>query len=197
MTRVPIIAFCAALLAGLAIVRIAAAEGSLREMTRSIENNAALGQYEQAWQDLEALEAELWDKRPLGIRSAFFVAEPAGSYGIYQRRASDRFTPDEPVYVYVQPVGYGYGRTGDRYRIALSADFELRTPSGQVLVEESDFSKMTLESHERNREFQTSFIFTFEGLDAGSYILVIRLRDDNGGGRAETSLPFTVVDAAR
>jgi hypothetical protein len=174
----------------------AAAQDDIAERARAVEQKAAIGQYEEAYRILTELQRVLWERRPLGIQKALFVKAPAGRYGLYEPTDSSEFSIEEPLFVYLQPVGYGYERVDDLYRIAMTADFELRTPSGQVLAEEAAFARLSLESREPNREFQASFSFAFEGLDAGRYELVVRLRDENSGQRAETSLAFTVVEPA-
>ena len=172
-----------------------ASNDDIKARARAIEQKAAIGQYEEAWRDLGGLEALLWEKRPLGVSAALFVQKPAKGYGLYEPRESAEFSGNQPIVVYLQPVGYGYERSEDLFRNALTADFELRTPTGQVLAEQEAFSRLSLESRAPNREFQASFSFTFEGLEPGRYALLIRLRDQNGGQRSETSLPFTIVAA--
>lgn len=172
----------------------AAAQDEIAELAGAVEQKAAIGQYEEAYRDLTELQRALWERRPLGIDKALFVKAPAGGYGLYEPRGSSEFSIKEPLFVYLQPIGYGYERADDLYRIAITADFELRTPSGQVLAEQEAFSRLSLESREPNREFQASFSFTFDGLDAGRYDLVVRLRDENSGQRAEKALTFTVVE---
>lgn len=171
----------------------ASAQDDTGSILDAIGQDSAAGRYEDAWKHLQALEAELWEKRPLGISRALFVARPATGFGVYVPRENADFQKGETLYIYIEPIGYGYERAEDTFRVAMSADFELRTPTGQVLAEQTDFSKLTLESRSANREFQTSFSFAFEGLDAGRYELLIRIRDENGGDPAETTLPFTVL----
>ena len=173
-----------------------ASDADIKAMAKAIEQKSAIGQYEEAWRDLGDLESILWEKRPLGISSALFVQKPATGYGLYLPRENSEFRKDEPIFVYLQPVGYGYARSEDLFRIALTADFELRTPSGQVLAEQQAFSRLSLESRAPNREFQASFSFTFEGLEPGRYTLLLRIRDENGGQRTETALPFVIAPDA-
>jgi len=185
--------FIAFIVMALALTPAFADEEAVKAKTSAIEQKAAIGQYKEAWDDLQDLQTLLWEKRPLGVSSALFVQKPADGYGLYVPRETTEFKKDEPMFVYLQPVGYGFARADDLYRIALTVDFELRTPNGQVLAEEQGFSRLSLESRAPNREFQASFSFTFEGLDPGRYSLLFRLRDENGGQRSEISLPFTIA----
>lgn len=185
--------FIAFIVMSLATTPAFADEEAVKSKTSAIEQKAATGQYKEAWDDLQDLQKLLWEKRPLGVSSALFVQQPATGYGLYVPRETTEFKKDEPMFVYLQPVGYGFERAEDLFRIALTVDFELRTPNGQVLAEEEGFSRLSLESRAPNREFQASFSFTFEGLEPGRYSLLFRLRDENGGQRSETILPFTIA----
>lgn len=184
--------FIALVVAALSAHVAIADDNDVKSKARAIEQKSSIGQAREAWNDLRDLETLLWEKLPLGVSSALFVKKPATGYGLYEPRENNEFAKDEPMFVYLQPVGYGYERIEELFRIALTADFELRTKNGQVLAEQAGFSKLSLESLAPNREFQASFSFTFEGLDPGRYSLVIRLRDENGGQRSETALPFTI-----
>ena len=168
-------------------------EADINSAARAIEQKASIGQFAEAWDDLTKLQSLIWEKRPLGTSAALFVTAPAKGYGLYEPRENSNFKAGDPIYVYIQPVGYGYERIDDQFRISLTADFELRTPGGQVLAEQEAFSRLSLESRVPNKEFQTSFSFTFDGLDAGRYILLIRIRDENGGQRTEVTMPFSVI----
>jgi len=170
-----------------------AADTDVEAIAKAIEQKSETGRFKEAWRDLEDLQTLLWEKLPLGITAALFVNKPAAGYGLYEPRENSDFSKDAPIFVYLRPVGYGYERNKDSYGIALSADFQLRTPGGQVLAEQDGFSRLTLQSRAPNREFQASFSFTFGGMEPGEYALLIRLRDENGGQSAETILPFTIT----
>ncbi|MEM8812259.1 MAG: hypothetical protein AAGF59_06530 [Pseudomonadota bacterium] len=173
-------------------VPAAASDEEIAAGLATVGQNAGLGQYEDAWNALDEVETALWEKRPLGLSASLFVTGPAAGYGLYTPRESDTFGKGETVFVYLQPVGYGYERAEDLYRISMTADFELRTPTGQILAEEEGFSQLSLESRAPNREFQASFSFVFENLEPGRYTLLIRLRDETAGEQTETGLPFSI-----
>ncbi len=151
-------------------------------------DEAALAALEKA---REAFVAQ-WLKTPLSIRKAFFVAKPAGGFGMYEQRPDSVFKPGEKLLVYAEPVGYRWGRADGRHVIAFSIDAALSTTSGKILWGQKNFMKMGLSSHERNTGFMAALTYNFTGLPAGDYVLDTTMNDVVGGGKASFSLPFSV-----
>ncbi len=140
---------------------------------------------------LQSLDSA-WKAGPLAFTKALFVDAPASGYGAYAPRASNVFKPGDAIVVYAEPVGYDYASHGEEYRIELAVDFEILTTTGQVLAAQNDFAKVGAASRDKLREFQTSLSFTFEGLQAGEYVLMARFRDGASDKSGELRLPFTV-----
>lgn len=150
--------------------------------------------------DLTAALAELdaaWQAAPLGFTKALFVKAPAEGYGAYEPRQGNVFAPGEAIVVYAEPVGYGYAHGDEGYRFELTVDFEILTPSGQVLASQADFAKVGSASREKLREFQASLSFRFDGLQSGEYVLLARFRDTVGAKAGELRMPFSVAPAAQ
>ncbi|MBA5779016.1 hypothetical protein H2509_17955 [Stappia sp. F7233] len=154
---------------------------------------APSGELTAALSELDAA----WQAAPLGFTKALFVEAPATGYGSYEPRRNTSFHPGETIVVYAEPVGYDYRHGDDGYRFELAVDFEILTPTGQVLASQADFAKVGSASREKLREFQTSLSFRFEGLQAGDYILLARFRDTLGTKAGELRMPFSVVPAAQ
>lgn len=137
--------------------------------------------------------AEAWNAAPLSFATALFVDTPAKGYGRYTPRETATFAPDEPIHVYAEPVGFGYGRNDAEYTIDLVAGFELRNTSGQVLAQGDDFARLTQSSRREVREFPAALSYRFEGLIAGDYVLVTRLKDANSDKSGDFALPFSIA----
>ncbi len=140
-----------------------------------------------------------WDAAPLSFRTATFVTKAATASGQYTPRASSTFKPDEALIVYAEPVGYTFSTASDgkdvgSHRFALSAGYELRNPGGQILAKGENFAKFAGESRNRQREFQTSLTFHFNGVPQGSYILQVTFNDDLSDKSAKIQLPFEISD---
>src|SRR5258708_33020456 len=56
---------------------------------------------------------EAWEKTPLTVRRALFVADHPHGFGLYQERASNVFKPSEALVTYAEPVGYGAKDAGN------------------------------------------------------------------------------------
>lgn len=145
---------------------------------------------------MQSLDAA-WQASPLAFTKALFVEAPASAYGAYAPRAGSVFKPGEAIIVYAEPVGYDYTENGGEYRIELSVDFEILTTTGQVLAAQNDFARVGTAARDKLREFQTSLSFTFEGLQAGDYVLMARFRDGASDKSGELRLPFTVEAEAQ
>lgn len=138
---------------------------------------------------------DAWKQAPLAFTSATFTEGKAKGFGQYVPRENNAFDAGEDLNVYVEPIGYGYGINGENFEIGLSADFELRNSSGQVLAGKDDFADLTLVSRSPNKEYQASLSFRFDGLLPGDYVLRTRLNDRNSDKAGTFSLPFTIKPA--
>lgn len=146
----------------------------------------------QALAEVEAAFNAAWDKAPLSFSEALFVSARPQGFGIYDARATNVFGPGEDMFVYAEPFGYGYGETNGTFNIGFDADFELRTPKGQILHAQEGFAKPGLTTRRRNKEFQVFITYNFKGLKPGDYVLVTRLRDQNSDKVGSFELPFSV-----
>lgn len=77
--------------------------------------------YADALDDAYAAYMDAWDAAPLSVRKAVFVDDAALGYGLYVERESNAFDAGEPLVVYLEPVGYGYG--------SASSDDSIRIPT--------------------------------------------------------------------
>ncbi|WP_204301443.1 hypothetical protein, partial [Stenotrophomonas maltophilia] len=93
----------------------------------------------------------IWERMPLTVRRATFVAEEPQGYGVFNPRDSSSFEAGQPLLVYVELNGQGWRRSGDLFRTDLVLDFELRTKDGQALVAQQAFNTIATASRRRNR----------------------------------------------
>jgi hypothetical protein len=139
--------------------------------------------------------AQIWDASPdIGIRDTLLVAEPASGFGLYNPRADNKFKPGEPVFVYAEPFGFGYGTPGEGlYSIGFAVDLRVISDRGEVMAEVSDIASLDLTSRYRNREFQANLTYTLNGIPPGIYVLETTLRDKNSPktGTFQTEVEFT------
>src|SRR6266436_9931878 len=70
----------------------------------------------QSLQEIDRRYAALldaWEKTPLTVRRALFVADHPHGFGLYQERASNVFKPGEALVTYAEPIGFGAKDAGN------------------------------------------------------------------------------------
>lgn len=134
--------------------------------------------------------ADLWLQSPLAFTEALFVTGDAPLYGAFEPRNSNVFKEGEPVFVYAEPIGYGWRQNGDYFETDLGVDAALLSPEGTVLWSQKSFGNFDLTSRKRFMEYMMNLELDITGLPAGSFVLEYTVTDRIGGNSAVISLPF-------
>lgn len=152
-------------------------------------------------QSLETLEEaeqrviEVWNTMPIVFRRALFATEEPTGFGGYSPRASSEFKPDEPLFIYSEPVGYAWRENDDEsYTIEFGVDLRIKRDDGKAIVGVDDFGHIEVDTMSPAREFMLKVTVNLEGIPSGDYVMDIRARDLTGGEAGVFSLPFTIVD---
>ena len=156
---------------------------------------AEAGNYPRAFERLQEPYELLWDATPLYANKALFV-KAADGYGLYtERERGATFAPDEPLLLYLEPVGFGYGDAGTgSYVLAFDVDLTLLTEDGREVFSRDDFASLVRPLRYRNREFFVTVNLSFTGLPAGEYRMQMVLRDQNADKSMQIELPFSILD---
>lgn len=181
-------ALCTALpLAGLA--------GPIADQAAEIETSLAAGQPDAALSATRSLFNLVWDQvGTIAFSNVVLVADTASGYGIYTPRADAVFKPGEPVIVYAEPFGFGYGAQADgTWGIGFDVDLTVLTPTGEVLIEAADLMQLALVSRYQNKEFQANLTYNLKGLEAGTYVLRSTMRDQNSDRSGSFDLTIEIV----
>ncbi len=150
---------------------------------------------------VEALDAlgeatqEIWTDAPLAFRKVVLV-ESAGGLGTYEERTDRSFRPDEKRRVYVEPVGFGYGRSGDAAAIGFTSDLVVENDTGQIFAEAKDLFSVSVESAPDRREFGMTLAFGVPYLRPGEYKAIFTVRDQNSEKTGSFEVPFTIAAPA-
>jgi len=182
-------ALCTALpLAGLA--------GRIADQAAAIEASLAQGQPDAALRATRTLFGQVWDQvGTIAFSEAALVTETAAGYGIYTTRADAIFKVGEPVIIYAEPFGFGYGAQADgSWGIGFNVDLKVLTPTGEVLIEAADLMRLALVSRYQNKEFQANLTYNLNGLEAGPYVLRTTLRDQNSDRSGSFDLTIEIVE---
>src|SRR5262245_1880510 len=190
MVKVRIIACAICVVAGATVAAALAPDISTRT-----KEAAALAEQEKFVEAVGALneaEAAIWDRMPLTIQRALWVADSPTGFGLYTPRSNNIFGAGTPMLIYAEPIGFGWNKSGDLWHAELRADLVLRKRDGAELFRQPDFQKLSLASWVRNREFMTTFTYTFRDIPKGEYLVDTTLRDTVTGKSVAFSLPFVV-----
>ena len=183
------------ILAGVLLVACTIASAGADELAdkaKAAEDLAAQSKFLEAMDALDAAATLLWDRSPLTFRRALWVAEPPSGFGAYNPRETNQYAAGDEMIAYVEPVGFGWRKSGETWQTDLSADVTIKDKEGKEIFSQKDFQKLALSSRIRNREFMTRFTFTLTGLPAGEYMLETTLRDAVTSKSGSFSLSFVI-----
>lgn len=171
-----------------------AAAGPLTDKAAEVESLLSAGDDLGAIAAARALFGSAWDATTgLSIGETVLLAEPASGYGIYNPRPSDTYKLGEPVLIYAEPMGFGYGSPGEGlYSIGFFVDLKVMTEMGELLADLQNVTELDLTSRYPNREFQANLTYNLDGITPGRYILQTTLRDKNSAkiGSFENTVEF-------
>jgi hypothetical protein len=173
----------------------AAQEIPLKELslkTQEAETLAGQGKFVEAIAALDEAAAALWDRSPLAVRRALWVAETPSGFGAYKPRDNNMFAPGAPMIAYAEPIGFGWLKTGDVWTMRLVIDLAIKSKDGAELMRKSEFQTLEFASRVRNREFMTHLTYTFTGVPPGDYVVDTTLHDTVSGKSGTFSLPFVI-----
>ena len=94
------------------------------------------------------LYGQVWDAAPeISFGNVVLVADTAGGYGIYNPRPDAKYKAGEPVILYAEPHGYGFGAPGEGlYSIGFDVDLKVLSEAGDVLGEIPNLAALDLQS---------------------------------------------------
>jgi hypothetical protein len=142
----------------------------------------------------EAAFEEAWTALPISFRKVVLVSAARG-FGVYDERKDNVFKPDEPIFAYAEPVGYGWKDNGDgTFTFGFDVDLLLKTPDGKIVAGQENFQRMELKSRARNKEFLLTMTLTLTGAPPGDYIVEYTTRDITSDKSGKFSFPVKIVN---
>jgi hypothetical protein len=168
-------------LAVLVALPLAAYAGDVADLATQIED--ALGKRDtgRALQAADTIFMTAWNaSEGIGFTAAVPVAEVPKAYGVYNPRKDTVYKVGEPIILYAEPFGYGYGQTtAGIYTIGFDVDLRVLGADGAVVAEAPGVLQVGMESRRKNQEFMADMTFNLGGLAPGAYKLETTLRDKN------------------
>jgi hypothetical protein len=158
-----------------------AAAGPLVDAATAIEAKLASGDAIGALDGARELLAQVWDQGPsLSFGQALLVQQSATGYGVFNPRSSIVFKKGEPILIYCEPFGFGYGSPGEGlHSVNFIVDLQVLDASGNQLALAEGATEYNMTSRHRNREVQANITYNLDGIPVGRYTLVTTLRDKN------------------
>ena len=162
---------------------LSAVAGPIVDKATEIETQISNQDFASASSAADALYGMVWDATTdILFRNVVLVTEPAAGVGIYNPRANETYKLGEPIIIYAEPVGFGYGAPSDGLiSIGFAVDLKVINAAGEVLGEIPNLTEVSLESRFKNREFLTNLTYNLDGITPGRYVLQTTLRDKNSG----------------
>src|SRR5579863_6743998 len=118
----------------------------LTDRTTSAEDLAGTGKFLEALDALDNAATLIWDLSPLTFRKALWVAEPPSGFGAYDPRETNEYAAGDEMIAYVEPVGFGWRKSGDMWQTDLAADVSIKDHDGKEIYSQKDFQKLALSS---------------------------------------------------
>jgi len=171
-----------AILVVLAVGCLGSAQAAdLKELLGTAGQQAEQGQNAKAVETLRQALAQAWAKAPLGVRRAVLVNKKAQAFSRYQPRKDNAYSGQEPVVIYVEPMGYKFKRQGDFFNFGFSVDFAFLSSEGKVLAGQRGFGKWSFDAREPAFECFLNLTYTLTGVPPGKYAIETTLHDIHGG----------------
>ncbi|UDL87531.1 hypothetical protein LGH82_20335 [Mesorhizobium sp. PAMC28654] len=165
----------------------AALAGEISDRATEAEKLLQSGDSAGALEKFRSAEDALWQAMSLAIMNVKQVDSATG-FGIYSERANHTYKPGEKIFLYMEPVGYGYGSDGlGNSQIALSVDLTVVSESGENLGTFEKIGSVKVASRSHNRELFFKLDLSLDGLPPGKYRCDFVMHDENSNKTA----PFT------
>lgn len=167
--------------------------GSVVSSAEKAEEYLINGDPIAAYQEVERTLSRLWTNLPLTFQNIKFVTEITG-YGIYTERAEAVFKPDEPLLIYLEALGYGYGSDASGNKsIAFDIDFALTNEDGsKILFQKENFLKLGIPVRHENREFYMRLKVSLSGIPEGNFKGRFFVKDKNSDKSQQFEMAFQV-----
>lgn len=180
-------------LLALAVSVPAAFAGEISDRAAEAEKLLQSGDGAGALEKFSSAQEALWQAMPLGVLNVKQV-DTASGFGIYSERANHIYKPGEKIVLYMEPVGYGYGKDGlGNSMIALSVDITIVSAAGETLGTMEKVGRVQIASRSHNRELFFKLDLSLDGLPAGKYRCNFVMHDENSSKTAPFSTDIEIA----
>ena len=182
-------------LAALVVSAAPALAGPLVDAATAIEEKLGAGDFPGALVAGRDLFAQVWDQSPgISFGQALLVAENATGFGVFNPRDNNVFKQGDPILIYCEPYGFGYGAPGaGLFSVNFIVDLQVLDGAGNQLANAEGATEYNMTSRHRNREVQANITYRLDGIPVGQYTLITTLRDKNSAksGAFQTAIEIS------
>ena len=181
--------------AALALTATPMLAGPLVDAATAIEVKLSAGDFPGALAASRDLYTAVWDQSPgLTFGQALLVAENATGFGVFNPRQNNVFKQGDPILIYCEPYGFGYGAPGaGLFSVNFIVDLQVLDASGNQLANAEGATEYNMTSRHQNREVQANITYSLDGIPVGQYTLITTLRDKNSAktGAFQTAIEIS------
>ena len=182
-------------LAALVVSAAPVVAGPLIDAATAIEEKLDAGDFAGALVAGRDLFATVWDQSPgISFGQALLVAENATGFGVFNPRANNVFKQGDPILIYCEPYGFGYGAPGTGlFSVNFIVDLQVLDGAGNQLANAEGATEYNMTSRHQNREVQANITYSLDGIPVGQYTLITTLRDKNSpkSGAFQTAIEIS------
>ncbi|MDR1545960.1 MAG: hypothetical protein LBU12_04470 [Deltaproteobacteria bacterium] len=177
----------------------AAAQPDAMSALQTAINAHSVGDNATALEAVQEAQQVLWNLAPLSLRAFEFVNEPPEDYGLYTPKETSDFTPEEPLLVYIEPVGYTQRQdAAGLYDWSLSGDFSIVAAEGELVLGSGKLGPWAKTGYRAfSAQLPLPMTINIKGLPEGAYLLRLTLIDAFNPEKTVTvDKPFNLKPAA-
>lgn len=154
---------------------------------------APIKKYLEALSEADAATSYIWEQMPFNLNKALLVSVPCKIYGAFEPRGSNILRDNDPLLVYLEPIGFKYREVEDGlYEFGVAVDVLVLDEEGKIVLLKDAFRTETVRSRYRVREFFLNLNLPLFGLMPGRYHIALKVRDVVGKGEASAKINVIV-----
>ena len=168
------------------------AASSVGDLIDQARSHYLAGELDKSVLTMQQAADLIWQKAPLWVGEAVLVQKQAAGYGIFEPRRNNVYAHNEPILLYVEPMGFRHRQLENgKYQFGVSVDFLVKLPSGKVLGGQTDIESIVMESRKAQKELFLSLAYSITGAPPGKYVIETIIHDIIT--KQSTSIENTVV----
>lgn len=167
---------------------------SFAENRQNDEKNEATPQkYLEALAEADAAAAYVWEEMPFGLSKALLLSKPCKVYGAFEPRGSNILRDNDPLLVYLEPIGFKYRKLQDGFfEFGVAVDVLVLDEEGKIVLLKDGFRTETVRSRYRIREYFLNLNLPLFGLMPGQYHIALKVRDVVSKGETKAKINIIV-----